>query len=352
MIISRTPYRLSFFGGGTDYPNWYLKNGGQVLSTTIDKYLYITCRYLPPFFEHRLRLVYSKIEGCETSGELEHPSAREVLKFVGIDKDIEIHYDGDLPGRSGLGSSSSFTVGLLNALYAYKGKMVSAKQLAEESIHIEQKIIKEMVGSQDQTNAAFGGLNRIKFKQTGDIVVDPVILPQKTIKKLDSNLMLFYTGIMRTAEKVAESYVENILDKEKNLNSIYEMVDESIKILQKGDLNDFGLLLNEAWMQKRSLSKLVSNSHVDEIYSTAISAGALGGKLSGAGGGGFLQLFVPIEKQNEVKNKLSHLLHVPYNFETNGSQIIFYDQQKKYDDEEIAREKLQKSSFVELKDLK
>lgn len=352
MIISRTPYRLSFFGGGTDYPKWYLKNGGQVLSTTIDKYLYITCRYLPPFFEHRLRLVYSKIEACEKSNDLKHPSAREVLKFLGIEKDIEIHYDGDLPGRSGLGSSSSFSVGLLNALYAYQGKMVSARQLAEESIHIEQNIINEMVGSQDQTNAAFGGFNQIQFKQTGDIVVNPVILPQDTIQKLDNNLMLFYTGIMRTAEKVAESYVPNIFDKEKELTLMYEMVDQAIEILKNGNIDDFGFLLDEAWQQKRSLSKLVSNSYVDSIYSTAVSAGALGGKLSGAGGGGFLQLYVPLEKQNEVKKKLSHLIHVPYSFETNGSQIIFYDKHKKYDDEEIARGKLENSSFVELKDLK
>ena len=352
MIISRTPYRVSFFGGGTDYPGWYLKHGGQVLSTTIDKYLYISCRYLPPFFEHRLRLVYSKIEMCQHSNELDHPSVREVMKFLGIDSGLELHYDGDLPGRSGLGSSSAFTVGLLNALYAYQGKMVSPHQITKESIHIEQNIINETVGSQDQTNAAYGGFNRIQFKQSGEIIVDPIIIHQERIKALDNNLMLFYTGIMRTAEKVALSYVENIDKKEKKLNLMYDMVDKAIEILNKGELDDFGFLLNEAWQQKRSLSKLVSNSHIDNIYASALSAGALGGKLSGAGGGGFLQVYVPLEKQQAVKKKLSHLLHVPYNFETNGSQIILYDQHKEYKIEENDRAENKIQDFLELKDLK
>jgi D-glycero-alpha-D-manno-heptose-7-phosphate kinase len=352
MIISRTPYRLSFFGGGTDYPGWYLKHGGQVLSTTIDKYLYISCRYLPPFFEHRLRLVYSKIEICQHSNELDHPSVREVMKFLGIDNGLELHYDGDLPGRSGLGSSSAFTVGLLNALYAYQGKMVSPHQIANESIHIEQNIINETVGSQDQTNAAYGGFNRIQFKQSGEIIVNPIIIGQERIKALDNNLMLFYTGIMRTAEKVAHSYVQNIDKKEKKLNLIYDMVDKAIEILNNGKLDDFGLLLNEAWQQKRSLSNLVSNSHIDNIYTSALSAGALGGKLSGAGGGGFLQLYVPLEKQEAVKKKLSHLLYVPYNFETNGSQIIFYDQHKEYKPEENDRTQNKIREFLELEDLK
>ena len=247
MIISRTPYRISFFGGGTDYPAWYLKHGGQVLSTTIDKYLYISCRYLPPFFEHRLRLVYAQIEMCQHSSELDHPSAREVLKFLGIDNELEIHYDGDLPGRSGLGSSSSFTVGLLNALYAYQGRMVSQHRLAMESIHIEQDIIKETVGSQDQVNAAYGGFNRIQLRQSGEITVDPITVSQKRLEALDENLMLFSTGIMRTAEKVAKSYVKNIQAKKKQLVRMHAMVDEAIRILINGDLDDFGLLLNKAW---------------------------------------------------------------------------------------------------------
>ena len=351
MIISRTPYRISFFGGGTDYPGWYLKNGGQVLSTTIDKYLYISCRYLPPFFEQRLRLVYSKIESCQHSSELDHPSAREVLKFLNIDNGLEIHYDGDLPGRSGLGSSSSFTVGLLNALYAYKGQMVSQHRLTTESIHIEQDLIKETVGSQDQTNAAYGGFNKIRFKQNGEITVDPITISYERIQALDENLMLFYTGIIRTAEKVAKSYVDIIEKKEKQLFRLHAMVDEAIEIIANGDLDDFGILLNEAWKKKRSLSKLVSNPKVDEIYISAINAGALGGKLSGAGGGGFLLLYVPVEKQPDVKQKLSDLLHVPFSFELNGSQIIFFDQHKEYKEEEKKRFKNPIKDFIELKDL-
>jgi len=322
-----------------------------VLSTTIDKYLYISCRYLPPFFEHRLRLVYSVLEACQHSSELDHPSAREVLKFLDLDNGLEIHYDGDLPGRSGLGSSSSFTVGLLNALYAYKGQMVSNHRLATESIHIEQDIIKETVGSQDQVNAAYGGMNHIQFRTSGDIVVNPITLSHKRIKTLDENLMLFYTGIMRTAETVAKSYVENIHEKEEQLLRIHAMVDKGIQILKSGDLHNFGLLLNEVWQEKRSLSKLVSNSYVDEIYAAALSAGALGGKLSGAGGGGFLLLYVPAERQPDVKKRFSHLLHVPFNFELNGSQIIFYDQHKEYKDEEWSQAENAPTPFVELKDI-
>jgi D-glycero-alpha-D-manno-heptose-7-phosphate kinase len=351
MILSRTPYRISFFGGGTDYPAWYLKHGGQVLTTTIDKYLYISCRYLPPFFEHRLRLVYSKIEMCQHSNELDHPSAREVMKFLGIDNGLELHYDGDLPGRSGIGSSSAFTVGLLNALYAYQGQMISPHRLAMESIHIEQDIIKETVGSQDQTNAAYGGLNKIQFKQDGAINVDPITISCERLKSLDENLMLFYTGIIRTAEKVAKSYVDKIETKEKQLIRMHTMVDEAIDILTDGNLDDFGLLLNETWQKKRSLSELVSNSQVDEVYAMAIDAGALGGKLSGAGGGGFLLLYVQVEKQSDLKKKLSHLLHVPFSFEPKGSQIIFHDLHKEYKEEEQSQADNAHKPFVELKDI-
>ena len=350
MIISRTPYRISFFGGGTDYPAWYLEHGGQVLATTIDKYLYISCRYLPPFFEHRLRLVYSQIETCQHNSELDHPSAREVLKFLGIENGLEIHYDGDLPGRSGLGSSSSFTVGLLNALYAYSGKKISQSRLARESIHIEQNLIQETVGSQDQTNAAYGGFNKIRFSRNGEITVDPINPSVDRIASLNDNLMLFYTGIVRTAEKVAKSYVTNIQTKEKQLLRLYAMVDEAIEILMHGDLDDFGRLLNETWLEKQSLSKLVTNPQVDEIYDSAKNAGALGGKLSGAGGGGFLLLYVPVERQPNVKRKLTHLLHVPFVFESNGSEIIFHDRQKKYKKEELAHAEKVHSPFIELKD--
>ena len=352
MFISRTPYRISFFGGGTDYPAWYLKHGGQVLSTTIDKYLYISCRYLPPFFEHRLRLVYSQIEMCQHSSELDHPSAREVMKFLDIDNGLELHYDGDLPGRSGLGTSSAFTVGLLNALYAYQGQKISQHRLTTESIHIEQNLIGETVGSQDQTNAAYGGFNKIRFKQNGEITVEPVIISDERIRALDENLMLFYTGIIRTAEKVAKSYVDDIETKEKQLIRLHAMVDRAVEIISNGQLDDFGTLLNEAWQEKRNLSRLVSNPQVDEIYASAIDAGALGGKLSGAGGGGFLLLYVPVEKQPDVKKKLSHLLHVPFSFEPKGSQIIFHDQHKEYKEEEQSQKENTHLPFVELQDLK
>ena len=199
MIISRTPFRISFFGGGTDYPAWYRQHGGAVLAATINKYCYLTCRYLPPFFEHRIRVVYSKIENCQRPGEIAHPSARETLLFLKMDRGIEIHHDGDLPGRSGMGSSSSFTVGLLNALHALEGRAVGKKQLATESIHIEQDVLKETVGSQDQVCAAYGGVNRISFLQNGGFTVQPMTLTQERLAELNSHLMLFYTGIKRTA---------------------------------------------------------------------------------------------------------------------------------------------------------
>jgi len=274
------------------------------------------------------------------------------MKFLGIDNGLELHYDGDLPGRSGLGSSSTFTVGLLNALYAYLGQMISPHRLAMESIHIEQDLIKETVGSQDQTNAAYGGFNKIRFKQNGEITVNPVTISYERIQALNENLMLFYTGIIRTAEKVAKSYVDIIEEKEKQLLRMHDMVDEAIELIANGNLDSFGRLLNDGWQKKRSLSKRVSNSLVDEIYASAIDAGALGGKLSGAGGGGFLLLYVPSEKQPDVKQKLSKLLHVPFSFEPNGSQIIFYDRHREYKEEELAQEENSHASFVELKNLK
>ena len=326
MIISRTPYRISFFGGGTDYPAWYLKHGGAVLATTIDKYCYITCRYLPPFFEHKTRVVYSKVESCKSNEEIAHPSVREVLRYLNIDRGVEIHHDGDLPARSGMGSSSSFTVGLLHAFYALKGQMASKTQLATESIHIEQEILKETVGSQDQMSAAHGGFNVIGFSQGGGISVRPMTISRKRIEELNSHLMLFYTGIIRTASNIAESYVNNIENGKRQFCIMNDLLKESISVLNKGkDISEFGELLHEAWQAKRSLSKKVSNSNVDEIYKTARSLGAIGGKLTGAGGGGFMLLFVPPEKQMKVREKLNGLIYVPFKFETYGSQIIHYN---------------------------
>ena len=349
MIISRTPFRISFFGGGTDYPAWYRKHGGAVLATTIDKYCYLTCRYLPPFFEHRIRVVYSKVESCQTVDEISHPSVRETLRFLNIDRGVEIHHDGDLPARSGMGSSSSFTVGLLHALYALKGQMPGKHKLAQESIYIEQKILKETVGSQDQVSAAHGGFNIIEFSPSNKISIRPMTLTQKRIEDLNSHLMLFYTGIIRTASDVAESYVNGIEDKKRQLGILNDLLEESISILNKDkDIACFGELLHEAWRTKRSLSKKVSNSNVDKIYNMARSAGAIGGKLTGAGGGGFMLLFVPPEKQMKVREKLNGLIYVPFKFEFSGSQIVFFGQQNDYSLLEKERSKQPIRSFVEL----
>jgi len=349
MIISRTPFRISFFGGGTDYPAWYRKHGGSVLATTIDKYCYITCRYLPPFFEHKYCVIYSKMEYCQTIDEIAHPAVREVLRYLRMDRGVEIHHDGDLPARSGLGSSSAFTVGLLHALYALKGRMVGKHQLAMESIHLEQDVLKETVGSQDQVLAAYGGFNHISFLPNGEVSVRPVTVTPDRIRELNSHLMLFYTGIKRTASNVAATYANDIEERRRQLRLMKDLVEESISIVNNGqDLTPFGELLHEAWQAKRSLSATVSNSHVDEIYDSAISAGAIGGKLIGAGGGGFILLFVPPHRQKAVREKLNSLIHVPFKFEFSGSQIIFYDQEEDYSAEEKARANQSINSFQEL----
>lgn len=349
MIISRTPFRISFFGGGTDYPSWYRKHGGSVLATTIDKYCYLTCRYLPPFFEHRIRVVYSKIESCQSFEEISHPAVREVIRFLKIVRGVEIHHDGDLPARSGMGSSSSFTVGLLHALYALKGCMPNKHQLAMESIYIEQEMIKEIVGSQDQVSAAYGGINQIYFLPNGEISVRPVTVSTDRIKELDSNLMLFYTGIIRTAENVAQSYVNHLDEKRRQLRIMRELVEESIVVLSNlDDIRIFGELMHEAWLSKRDLSEAVSNSFVDEIYKDALDAGAIGGKLTGAGGGGFMLLFVPPGEQKSVRRRLSKLIHVPFNFEFSGSQIIFYEPEEDYTEEEKVRTNQSINTFKEL----
>jgi D-glycero-alpha-D-manno-heptose-7-phosphate kinase len=331
MIISRTPFRISFFGGGTDYPAWYRKHGGAVLATAIDKYCYLSCRYLPPFFEHRIRLVYSKIENCQSIEEIVHPSAREVLRFLKLERGLEIHHDGDLPARSGMGSSSAFTVGLLNALYALKGQMPSKHQLAVESIYIEQESLKETVGSQDQVLAAYGGFNHISFHETGEISVRPMTIDPERLKELNAHLMLFYTGVKRTASNVADSYVGDIENKKRQLRIMKDLLEEGISILGSGqDITAFGELLHEAWQAKRSLSQMVSNSHVDHVYEEALAAGAIGGKLTGAGGGGFLLLFVPPSKSRTVRERLNKLIYVPFKFDFSGSQIIFFDPQEDY----------------------
>ena len=274
MIISRTPFRISFFGGGTDYPSWYRKHGGAVLAATIDKYCYLTCRYLPPFFEHRIRIVYRKIETCRTVEEIEHPVVRAALRHLNFERGLELHHDGDLPARSGMGSSSAFSVGLLHALHALGGRVRSKMQLARESIHIEQDIIGETVGSQDQVMAAFGGLRYVQFHREGEITADPLPLTAHRLTELQSHLMLFYTGITRTASDIAQTYVSRIESKRRQLDGMRRMVEESIDLLVSGlDLRPFGELLHEAWQLKRSLSAQVSTREVDELYERAQRAG-------------------------------------------------------------------------------
>jgi D-glycero-alpha-D-manno-heptose-7-phosphate kinase len=352
MIISRTPYRISFFGGGTDYPGWYLKHGGTVLATAIDKYCYITCRYLPPFFEHKSRFVYSRIESCTHLDEIKHPAIREVLRYLNIERGIEIHHDGDLPARSGMGSSSAFTVGLLNALYALKGNMPTKHQLTMESIYIEQQMIKETVGSQDQVTAAYGGFNHVQFLQNGEISVRPVIMSSDRLRELNSNLMLFYTGIKRTAADVADSYVADIETKKRQLRIMKDLVDESIVLLNcSSDLTAFGELLHEAWQAKRSLSHSVTNSEVDHLYETARNAGAVGGKITGAGGGGFMLLFVPVERQESVRMALNKLIHVPFSFDYNGSQIVYFQHEEDFSNIEVERNQHDIKPFRELSEL-
>ena len=352
MIISRTPFRISFFGGGTDYPQWYRNHEGAVLATTIDKYCYLTCRYLPPFFEHRIRVVYSQIEDCRTVDEIRHPAVKAVLQYMKIDRDLEIHHDGDLPARSGIGSSSSFTVGLLNALYALQGRMVSKHQLALEGIEIEQGVLHETVGSQDQVSAAYGGLNHIVFHRSGEITVRPVTARPERVSELNRHLMLFYTGIKRTASDIAESYVPEISERTRQLRLFKTLTDESLNILaNEQDIVVFGELLDEAWQAKRSLSLKISNSDVDDIYTLAKQSGAVGGKLLGAGGGGFLLLFAPPERAAQIRMALNKLIYVPFKFEFAGSQVIFMDHEAQ-DYSQFEKDRSAIQAFRELGDTK
>ncbi|MHC4636438.1 MAG: GHMP family kinase ATP-binding protein [Planctomycetota bacterium] len=329
MIISRTPFRISFFGGGTDYPIWYRENGGTVLNTTINKYCYISCRYLPPFFDYKYRIRYTLREETNSANEIKHPSVRECLKYMRIDQGIEMVHTSDLPARSGIGSSSAFTVGFLNALYALNGRMVGKRRLASNAIYVEQQILGEKVGSQDQVAAAFGGINRIEFNGKENFIVQPVTIKQKKIIDLQNHLMLFFTGFSRTASEVASEQIKNTPDKTNELRSMKDMVEEASNILNSdnGEIENFGRLLHESWELKRSLSSRISTSVLDDMYNTALNAGAIGGKLCGAGGGGFMLLFVPPRKQRHVRKALKKILYVPFRFETLGSHITLYANQ-------------------------
>ena len=326
MVISKTPFRSSFFGGGTDYPVWYEENGGTVLSTTIDKYCYVSARYLPPFFEHKSRIVWSKIESVRDIEEIEHPSARAVLRHLGIAEGLEIHHDADLPARSGLGASSSFTIGLLNALHTLQGHVRTKQELAHEAIHVEQNIIKENVGSQDQAAAAFGGFNKIQFGSSNALSVEPVIMDPSKLALLQKHFILTFTGLARSASDIAEEQIKNTKQKTDELTAMGQMVDEAMGILHhpSSSLDDFGHLLHRSWQLKRGLSSKITNPLVDEIYDTARKHGALGGKLLGAGGGGFMLFFADPQAHENIKAHLASFLHVPFQFEGSGSEIIHY----------------------------
>ena len=324
MIISRTPYRVSFFGGGTDYPAWYREHGGAVLAAAIARYCYITCRWLPPFFGHKSRVVYSIIEDVQRTEDIQHPAVREALLELDIRDGIEIHHDGDLPKMTGLGTSSSFTVGLLHALHALRGEFRSRMQLAEEAIHIERDRCGDRVGSQDQVSAAYGGLNHIRFASDDSISVTPVPLPADRMTAFQDSLLLFFTGFSRYSSEVVAEQLQNVPQKGKELSEMAAMVDQGVRILTGGgDLADFGRLLHEGWLLKRSLSSRVSTPEIDAMYAAARQAGAIGGKITGAGGGGFLLLYVEPDRRDAVRQALAKLLHVPFDLDHAGSQIIF-----------------------------
>jgi D-glycero-alpha-D-manno-heptose-7-phosphate kinase len=326
MIISRTPFRISFFGGGTDYPDWYREHGGAVLATTIDKYCYLSVRELPPFFEHKFRLVYSVVENVQTIDQINHPAARAVLQWMRVAQGLEIHHDGDLPARAGLGSSSAFTVGLINAIHALSGQHTSKDQLASDAIHVEQDLLHEPVGSQDQISAAFGGFNQITFMADGTFRVDPIILPPARREELQSHLLLVFTGISRISSHAAQGQIDNLKRRTGELAAMRDMVDQSIALLSSPttDIVEFGKLVNEQWQLKRRLSDRVSNGTIDDVYEAARRAGAIGGKLLGAGGGGFMVFFVRPHDRNKVAAALTGLVKVPFRFETSGSRIVLY----------------------------
>lgn len=329
MIITRTPLRISFFGGGTDLPGYYRQHEGEVLSTTINKYLYITCRHMPPFWDYKHRFVYgSKTELVSELDEIDHPAIRETLRFLKIGYGVDMHYNTDIPARSGIGSSSSFTVGLLNALNGLEGRISSKRQLMRDSIFIEQEMIKEPVGAQDQTAAAFGGLNHIIFRKDGEIEVRPVTISQKRVEILNSYLLLVFTGFQRYSKNIEGKKIENIGQNISNLDEMKHYVSDALHILNSdADIREFGALLNETWNKKKQLADNVTDQRIDEMYSMGLENGAIGGKLLGAGGGGFMLFFVPPENRDTLKRVMANYVCVPFRFENTGSQVIYYKQE-------------------------
>lgn len=324
MIITKTPFRMSFFGGGTDMESFFKENGGSVLSTTFDKYCYVNVRHLPRFFEYSTELSYSKTERVTNIDDIEHPAIRNAMKMLDM-HEIRLTYEADLPARSGLGTSSSFAVGMLNAFYALKGKYASKKQLADEAIYLERVLCNEAGGWQDQIAASFGGFNRIDFNADG-YTVHPVIVSPQRKQQLNNNLMMFFTGFTRFSSEIQKANKLDDESKTKQLKQMLTLVDEAESILtdQSKDLDDFGRLLDVTWKLKRQTGKSVSTSNIDNLYDKGISAGALGGKLLGAGGGGFLVFYVTPEKQAAVKEAMEDLLYIPFKFEDSGTQVIYY----------------------------
>jgi len=333
MVITSTPLRVSFFGGGTDYPVWFRQHGGSVLSTTINKCCYITCRPLPPFFEYHSRISYSKVENVDQNDAIQHPSVRACLQFLGIKDGLEIHHVADLPARTGLGTSSAFTVGLLLALYALKDQMRDKHALTADAIHVEQELLKEAVGSQDQTSAAHGGFNRIDFLPNGAIEVKRILAAKNRLTELQQHLALYFTGFSRTASEIATEQVRITPQKQRELEAMLQFVNEAEAIVANPNrsLDDFGRLLHESWQIKRSLTRKISNANIDEIYEAGRSAGAVGGKLLGAGGGGFMLFFVSPERRQALRMRLSKLLCVPFEFSGQGSRVLVYEPEEIYD---------------------
>jgi D-glycero-alpha-D-manno-heptose-7-phosphate kinase len=333
MVITSTPLRVSFFGGGTDYPVWYREYGGSVLSTAINKRCYITCRQLPPFFEYHSRISYSKVENVSTNDAIQHPSVRACLQHLGMDEGMEIHHVADLPARTGLGTSSAFTVGLLLGLHALKNEMRDKRALASEAIHVEQELLREAVGAQDQVSAAYGGFNRIDFQTNGSIEVNRILADPNRIEELQRHLALFFTGFSRTASEIAQEQLRMTPHKKQELSTMLQLVDEAEAIVTNPRccLDEFGRLLHQSWQIKRSLTHKISNANIDDIYEAGLSAGALGGKLLGAGGGGFMLFFVPPERREALRERLKKLLCVPFEFSNRGSHVVVYEPEEVYD---------------------
>lgn len=334
MVITSTPLRISFFGGGTDYPVWYRQYGGAVLATTIDKRCYITCRRLPPFFEYHSRISYSKVENVNRNDAIEHPSVRTCLQFLGIQQGMEIQHVADLPARTGLGTSSAFTVGLLLGLYALQNRMRDKHALAADAIHVEQDLIHEAVGAQDQISAAYGGFNRINFNTDGSTEVRRILATPDRLTDLEQHLALYFTGFSRTASEIAQEQLKMTPHKQKELSTMQELVSEAEAILSTPhrSLDEFGRLLHESWRIKRTLTQKITTASIDEIYEAGLGAGALGGKLLGAGGGGFMLFFVPPERKAALRARLNKLLCVPFGFSNKGSHVVVYEPEEEYDD--------------------